>query len=379
MNTLEQALEAKLRERQAAGNLRSLSVPGNGTDFFSNDYLGISATGLLHKLVADNILTATGSTGSRLISGNSAEFEALEATIATFHKAEAALIFNSGYDANTGLISAIADRHTTILYDELCHASIIDGIRLSLCANKYRFAHNNLDSLQEKLQQQSTKSGSVLVIVESVYSMDGDMAPLAEIVTLCKQYGAQLIVDEAHATGVFAQHGEGLVVALGLQDDVFARVHTFGKALGCHGAVVVGSQLLRNYLINFARSFIYTTALPPHSVQLIAAAYQHLASPTFSNQPLHNLIAYFRNRISESNMPGWVDSISPIQALVIGDNDKSRALASILQQQNIHVKAILHPTVPKGSERLRICLHTFNTRAEVDRLLGIVKSSLSNY
>ncbi len=373
MSPLEQALEAKLRERQATGNLRNLTLPGKGTDFFSNDYLGISATGLLHKLVADSFLMATGSTGSRLISGNSAAFETLEATIAAFHKAEAALIFNSGYDANTGLISAIADRHTTILYDELCHASIIDGIRLSLCANKYRFAHNNLDALREKLEQQAAKTGAVLVIVESVYSMDGDMAPLAAIVTLCKQYGAQLIVDEAHATGVFGAHGEGLVNALGLEDDVFARVHTFGKAMGCHGAVVVGSQLLRNYLINFARSFIYTTALPPHSVQLIAGAYQHLASPTFTNQPLHDLIAYFRQRISENNMQGWVDSTSPIQALVIGDNDKSRTLASRLQQQNIHVKAILRPTVPLGSERLRICLHTFNSREEVDELLGVCK------
>ncbi len=372
MNPLEQALDARLRERQAAGNLRRLAVPGDGIDFFSNDYLGISSTGLLSKLVEDNYLAATGSTGSRLISGNSAAFEALESTIAAFHKAEAALVFNSGYDANTGLISAIADRHTTILYDELCHASIIDGIRLSLCANKYRFAHNNFTELAARLQQQSTKPGPIIVIIESVYSMDGDMAPLKEIAALCHQYGAKLIVDEAHATGVFGGHGEGLVVALGLQGEVFARVHTFGKALGCHGAAVVGSQLLREFLINFARSFIYTTALPPHSVQLVAAAYNHLSSPAFTNQPLHGIIAYFRQKVEVSGLQGWIPSTSPIQALVIGDNDKSLALATRLQQQNMHIKAILHPTVPKGSERLRVCLHAFNTREEVDGLVDVV-------
>ena len=297
----------------------------------------------------------------------------LEATIAHFHKADAALIFNSGYDANLGLLSAIADRHTTIIYDELCHASIIDGIRLSICPHKYKFAHNNLADLTEKLQKFCNK-GILIVIIESVYSMDGDMAPLAAIVEVCTQYNANLVVDEAHATGVFGKNGEGLVVALGLQHQVFARVHTFGKALGSHGATVVGSQLLRQYLINFARSFIYTTALPPHSVQVIGAAYQHLSAPGFTNQPIHDLIAYFRAQINKMDMRGWVNSTSSIQALVVGDNKKSIVLANSLQQQGLQIKAILHPTVPMGMERLRICLHTFNTTQQIDLLLETLTS-----
>ena len=163
-------------------------------------------------------------------------------------------------------------------------------------------------------------------------------------------------------------HGEGLVCALGLQDKIFARVHTFGKALGCHGAAVVGNEVLKQYLINFARTFIYTTALPGHSVHAAYCAYQYLSEHNFSNKPLHELIAYFRTRINETDILGWKDSRSPIQALVVGDNERSKMLASKLQEAGLQVKPILHPTVPAGMERLRVCLHTFNTKAQVDLL-----------
>jgi 8-amino-7-oxononanoate synthase len=372
MNRVEQYLAGRLQERTRAGNLRKLSVRKAQVDFFSNDYLGLSTTGALAAYMQG--YASTGSTGSRLLSGNSAEAEKLECVIAAFHHAEAALLFNSGYDANVGLLSAIASRGTTILYDELCHASIIDGVRLSQCNHKYKFGHNDLHSLEQKLAKYAGE-GPVIVVVESVYSMDGDMAPVEMLVQLCEQYDAQLIVDEAHATGVFGAHGEGRVCALGLHDKVFARIHTFGKALGCHGAAVTGSEVLKQYLINFARPFIYSTALPGHSVAAIQCAYQHLAAANFTNQPLHDLIAYFRQCIKESGAGEWKDSISPIQAFVAGDNDLCKQLAARLQAGGLQVNAILHPTVPLGLERLRVCLHTFNTREEVDILFALMEGS----
>ena len=372
MNRLEQQLAAKLEERKLAGNLRRLTTHKAPVDLFSNDYLGLVTTGALAKAMHPYSIDAgTGSTGSRLLSGNSAAAEELESTIASFHKAEAALLFNSGYDANVGLIASITGRNTTILSDELCHASLIDGIRLSQCARRYKFRHNDIQDLEEKLKKYMA-DGPVLVVIETIYSMDGDMAPLVEIAALCEAHDAQLVVDEAHATGVIGKHGEGLVCTLGLQDKVFARVHTFGKALGCHGAAVVGSKLLKEYLINFARTFIYTTALPGHAVLAATNAYEYLSAPDFTSEPLHELIAYFRTRIKETCSAGWKDSSSPIQALVVGDNTRCKQIAEKLQDAGLEIRPILHPTVPLGMERLRVCLHSFNTREQVDLLLDIV-------
>lgn len=370
MNRAERYLSARLEERAAAGNLRRLPGDRQGTDLCSNDYLGIATYGL--SAAFQPATKGPGATGSRLISGNSAFTETTEAFIASFHKAEAALLFNSGYDANTGLLSAIAGRETIFIYDELCHASIIDGIRLSLCKHKYRFGHNDTAQLEELLQKHNN-AGQVYVVVESVYSMDGDMAPLVNIVELCSRYDAQLVVDEAHATGVIGANGEGLVCALGLQDHVFARVHTFGKALGCHGAAVVGGATLRQYLINFARSFIYTTALPPHSVHVIDSVYRYMASEAFSNAALHENIRYFRERIKARGVPGLMDSTSAIQVLVTGGNEPTLRASTALQAAGLLVHPILHPTVPLGMERLRVCLHSFNTTQEIDLLINTLE------
>lgn len=374
MSTLKQLLQDKLNERSAAGNLRQLSTDSQPVDFFSNDYLGLATTGLLNELIATtyNKAGGTGSTGSRLLSGNSTGAQELEATIAAFHRAEAALLFNSGYDANLGLVSALGQKHTTILYDELCHASIIDGIRLALTPRKYKFFHNDIADLSEKLQRHSGE-GPVIVITESVFSMDGDTAHLELIAALCAAYNAQLIVDEAHATGVFGKQGEGLVCALGLEDKVFARVHTYGKAMGCHGGAVVGSKLLQQYLVNFARPFIYTTALPQHSIQAINCAYNYLSSPAYDPAQLHDLIAFFRQKAEEKGITGFIDSRSPIQAIVTGSNASATAMAARAQAAGLQVKAILSPTVPQGKERLRICLHSYNTEEQVERLVGVLQ------
>ena len=308
-----------------------------------------------------------GSTGSRLISGNTDYAESLEQWIADYHEAESGLLFNSGYDANLGLLSSLPQRHDTVIHDELAHASIIDGIRLSN-ATRYNFKHNDINSLEQKLK---AANGLIYVVVESVYSMDGDQAPLQAIKILCKRYDAALIVDEAHALGVF---GKGLVNKLNLQHDVFARVITFGKALGAHGAIVLGSVALRNYLINFSRSFIYTTAAPLHQLVSIKAGYTFLANSAFLIDILHQKIMLY-NRLMKVISPGN-NSDSAIQTIIIGGNDETKKAAQALQQQGFDVRPILSPTVPTSTERLRICLHTYNTDEQITQLTNLIKEYL---
>ncbi|RAK02115.1 8-amino-7-oxononanoate synthase [Larkinella arboricola] len=366
----DNTIQTLLDKRRSAGLLRSLKKPTDLIDFCSNDYLGLARSPIVRQqigqAVAHHPALLNGSTGSRLLAGNSTLAEELETEIALFHKAKAALIFNSGYDANVGLLASLPQRGDTLLTDELIHASMIDGARLSL-ANRFKFRHNDLADLENRLK---SATGTVYVAIESVYSMDGDLAPLPEMVELCERYEAALIVDEAHATGVFGANGEGLVQALGLQKQVFARVHTFGKALGIHGATVVGSAALREFLINFARSFVYSTALPPHSLLAIRSVYGFLPQCQALIQRLHTLRAYFQQQI-ETHLPQteWTSAESPILGLVVPGNDVCRATATRLQQAGFDIRPILSPTVPAGRERLRICLHAFNSENEIDRLV----------
>ena len=361
-------LQHKLDERIESGLLRTLTHKGSKIDFSSNDYFGLSKSPA-YFIQSDEF--GFGGTGSRSITGNSPEAEEAERIIAAFHHQEAALIFNSGYMANVGLFSCIAAKGDTYISDEYIHASIIDGMRLSY-ANRIKFKHNNLEDLEKKLQQ---ASGRKFVAIESIYSMDGDEAPLVEMAELCKKYQALLIVDEAHATGIFGKNGEGLVVHHKLEKDVFACVYTFGKAIGLHGAAVTGSHILRNYLINNSRSFIFTTALPPHTYLQIKQAYQLL--PMIDRQGLQELIDYFRAQVSKIDGIRFLASHSPIQGILMDGNFKAKELAAYLFEKNIFIKAILSPTVPVGKERLRLCLHSFNTKAEIDYLLAEVKHFLS--
>ena len=355
-------LQQRLDERESIGLLRKLVNSNGCIDFCSNDYLGLSK-----QLSYPRYELSSGATGSRLVTGNSTLAEETENIIADFHSAEAALIFNAGYMANVGLFSCIASKGDTIISDELIHASIIDGIRLNH-ANGYKFKHNNLEDLEKKLQG---SSGQIFVAVESIYSMNGDEAPLLAIVDLCKKYSALLIVDEAHAIGVFGDKGDGLVCKYNLQKEVFACIYTFGKALGLHGAVVTGSNTLRNYLINNARSFIYATALPPHTYLQIQEAYKLL--PSADRLALYSLINYFIEAVKNINGIKITCSYSPIQAIIIGDNFKTKDLSEKLLQKGLYAKAILSPTVPIGTERLRICLHTFNTKEQIDVLVNEIK------
>ncbi len=355
-------LQEKLDVRTSSGLLRTLLLADGKTDFSSNDYFGFSRS--LLSLPTEKRIPATGATGSRSITGNSILAEETERMIASFYNREAALIFNCGYMANVGLFSCIAAKGDSFISDEYIHASIIDGMRLSH-ANRLKFKHNDPADLEKKMQ---LATGKKIVAIESVYSMDGDEAPLKEIVTLCKKYDALLIVDEAHATGVYGKKGEGLVCKYGLEQDVYACIYTFGKALGLHGAVVVGSYTLRNYLVNHARSFIFTTALPPHTYLLVQEAYRAL--PNADRKKLFDNVAYFKTATRKVKTLSFMESNSPIQGIIIGDSFKARSLSEHLFTKNIFVKAILPPTVPAGTERLRICLHSFNTEAEIDLLLA---------
>jgi 8-amino-7-oxononanoate synthase len=372
---LTRRLRDELARRQQVGLLRQLTLPdADQADFTSNDYLGLARSEVLavRIRVASDSLSRNGATGSRLLAGHSALADEVETYLSRFYQAEAALVFNSGYDANVGLLASLPQRGDTLLTDELIHASLIDGARLSY-ATRHRFAHNDLTDLEQKLQAAQTSDGQTFVVVESVYSMDGDEAPLPALAALCDHYGAALIVDEAHASGVY---GAGLVVAHGLQERVFARVHTFGKALGVHGAAVVGPSLLRQYLINVARSFVYTTALPPHSLAAIHCAHEYLTNVPDKVDRLHQRIAFFREtalRLAPA-LP-WLQSASPIQGLVVPGNEAVRAVARAAQAVGYDLRPIVSPTVPPGQERLRICLHSYNTETEIEGLIRLLASA----
>ena len=371
MTSFPYNLSHKLIQAKEKFAFRSLKTDYPGLDFSSNDYLGFSTQGYLHQeLKAVEASIKIGSTGSRLISGNSSLFSEIEKDIAKFHQAESALIFNSGYDANLGLLSCVPQKGDLILSDELIHASLIDGIRLSH-ATHYKFSHNNINSLIDLVKRHRESFQEIYVVVESVYSMDGDCTPLIELVTLCKQHNLHLIVDEAHGIGVFGEQGKGLCQQLNTEVDCFARIYTYGKATGCHGAAVVGSEELKKYLINFSRSFIYTTAMSEHSLLAIKAAY-HLLANTNEIEKLKNNINYFNGKTNTDH--SFIKSTSSLHCKVISGNKQVQELEEKLAQSNLFVKSIKSPTVKEGQERIRICLHSFNTQQEIDLLVGILLS-----
>ncbi len=365
----DEFLHKKLQERKDLNAYRQLKFQVGKIDFCSNDYLGVVKNNLL-RIDREFGSCRHGSTGSRLLAGNYPLIEETEKLIASFHEAEAGLIFNSGYDANVGLLSCVPQRGDTILYDYLSHASIRDGIRLSF-ARSISFEHNNFEDLRRKMAQ---ASGNIFVVTESVFSMDGDIAPIEPIVQICKASGAHLIVDEAHATGVVGDRGEGLVQQEGFQSQCFARIHTFGKAVGCHGAIVLGSDSFRNYLINFSRPFIYSTSLPESSILAIKRAYELFPRLHSERSHLKSLVTRFQDTDTSYRK---VISNTAIQAVIVPGNEYVKELANKLQVYNLDVRPILYPTVPKGSERLRIVLHAFNTEAELEQLLELLGSAKS--
>ena len=375
-------LNQKLIKREASNSLRHIDKQKSLIDFYSNDYLGFASSETIfdktHQVLLEKNIKINGATGSRLISGNHDLYREVESFIANFHNAEKALIFNSGYDANVGFFSSVPQRGDVILYDELSHASIRDGIQLSN-AKAYKFKHNDCNQLEALLKRHTEQSlekrslngvevNQVYVVTESIFSMDGDAPNLVKMTQICKKHNAYLVVDEAHALGVFGEKGTGLIQKLQLEKEVFARIVTFGKGLGCHGAVILGSEKLVQYLVNFARSFIYTTGLSPHSIATIKIAYEHLQFEVI--QRLQDNIKHFKIELERLQLADlFIESNSAIHCCVISGNDKTKAIAISIQEKGFNIKPILSPTVAEGKERLRFCLHAFDNKKEITEVL----------
>lgn len=408
MSQIESFMRQALLKRKENHLLRSLSLPTqeSNIDFSSNDYLGLAREKNLH-VIAEQIFqeyypsskhyVGNGSSGSRLLSGNYRLIEDCEKKAALFHKAEAALFYNSGYDANLGLLSALASRDDIIVYDQWIHASLRDGIVLSKAKN-FSYKHNDLDEVHKKLQQatqlikqKNSKENSlsastgetknkIFLVSESVFSMDGDSPDLEALTNLCQEFSASLIIDEAHAGGIF-QQGRGMLCKNDLQKKTFARVITFGKAAGLHGAVVLGSSLLREFLINFSRPFIYSTAPSPRHLAYIFAFYRWLESESAheKQKKLMTNIDFFVQQKEEfssrliANDCYWLASESSIQSFVVPGNQRARKLASFLRKNSFSLFPVLSPTVSAGSERLRVCLHVFNSRSEIEKFFLVLK------
>ena len=386
MNHLPKKLKSKLKEREATNALRQLGKQNSLVDFSSNDYLGFAKSETIfsnsHAFLMGHNMKQNGGTGSRLLSGNHPMFHVLETMLSEFHNSESALIFNSGYDANIGLFSSALQRGDIILYDEYIHASIRDGIQLSN-AKAYKFKHNDLDNLRQQILRYSKLASeshsTIYVVTESVFSMDGDSPDLKAMSQLCKTHQAYFIIDEAHAVGVFGNRGTGLIQDLGLEQGVFARLVTFGKALGCHGAAILGTNDLKAYLVNFSRSFIYTTALPPHSLATVHAAYHELIA-TENRERLHQNISFFKNEVIKNKLKNcFIDSHSAIHCCVVSGNDNVKTISQNLKEHGFDVKPILSPTVPIGEERLRFCLHNYNSNEEISKVLQLLATFVSKH
>ncbi len=367
-----------LSQRKATNSFRELVDRKDLLDFYSNDYLSLNNDPILISNLRKYILNTNieyGSTGSRLVSGNSLKMEQIEQFLAGYFKSEASLFFSSGFNANLALFSTIASKEDTIIYDSLIHASIREGIRLSP-SRSFGFKHNDLSDLAQKI---SRATGDIFVAVESLYSMDGDFADLKRIAEICQEKGVFLIVDEAHSTGIYNEDGSGLVTQLGLEQEVFARIMTFGKGISCHGAVITGSNQLRHFLINFSKSFIYTTAPDLLSMQKVKWAIQYRKDNPDIQQKLFQNIEYFL-ALQKTYFP-FKESfgLSPIQTIEIPGNHQVKTAEKLLLKNGIATKAILSPTVPEGSERLRICIHRNHTEEDINTFWNYLGKILSTF
>lgn len=354
----------QLNKRALLGNKRTLTqVNEHLVDFSSNDYLGLSRSEDLKTQILNaynELSPRNGSTGSRLLTGNTLLASQVESELAELFGYDASLVFNSGYTANLGFFSCLPQRGDTILYDELSHACIKDGSRLSL-AKSMPFKHNDLEDLERKLK---LSEGEIYIACEAVYSMDGDFAPLKELCVLSEKYEAKLVVDEAHSTGVFGKYGAGLVAEWGLTEQVYAVIFTFGKALGIHGACVASNQTVIEYIINYSRPFIYTTAPSSFEFISIQQAFNLLQnSPSLATDLKENILLF--NQELKVQRPFRYLSNSAVQVVITSGNQKAKSTSNQLQEMGFDVRPILSPTVREGEERLRICLHSFNSKNEI--------------
>jgi 8-amino-7-oxononanoate synthase len=361
-------LHAGLRELESRSQRRAL-VEITGVNLCSNDYLGLADNPALKQSAIEAMANATrvGGTGSRLLSGHAAVWNELEEEFAKFAGSEAALYFGSGYAANIGLLTSLANKNDVIFSDSLNHASIIDGIRLS-GARKIIYSHRDLNALESSLKENQSKPGQrKLIVTETVFSMDGDVAPVDAIVALAQKYGASVIVDEAHATAVHGPGGRGIATQLLADGQVLAAMHTCGKALASAGAFVCGSAVLREHLINHARTFIFSTAMPPYMAEQIRASLRLAATMGAERAELLSTSQHFAKSLQHD---GWetLGTATQIVPAIIGANDAAVAAAEFLQRAGFAVRAIRPPTVPPGTARLRFSVTHKISAAELERL-----------
>lgn len=367
-NQQERGLLRCLRPAERLGNGRiRLLAEGSPSrpllDFSSNDYLGLAHDPRLIAAGKEALARyGAGSGAARLMSGDLEIHHQLEGAVAALKNKEAALLFGSGYMANTGIIPALVGRHDVIFSDRLNHASIYDGCRLS-GASTIRFRHNDLTQLSELLAQKRG-ANKALIIVESIYSMDGDRCPLAELAALKNRYDCLLMVDEAHATGVYGDSGGGIIEEEGVSEHVDLAMGTFGKALGSYGAYVAASPKMISYLLNRARSFIFSTALPPAVVAASLAAIKILKEEPGLRQELLAKVRFFKDRLAQNGLKHLGDS--QIVPIVIGEAGQALAAASRLQNLGLFVTAVRPPTVPEGSARLRLSITRDQTLADLE-------------
>jgi 8-amino-7-oxononanoate synthase len=364
---IETRAARELDQLRDDAQLRSLENL-NGVDLCSNDYLGLATDPRLKRAVAEAVANAkaVGSTGSRLLSGNTADWEELETEFAAFAQTDAALYFGSGYSANVGLLSSILKPGDVVFSDAFNHASLIDGIRLSR-ATKVIYPHTDVHFLERALREHSQCAGAKVIVTESVFSMEGDAAPISSLLRLARDHGAELIVDEAHATGVMGPQGRGLAAEYGVTREILAIVHTCGKALASAGAFVCCGATLKNYLVNRARTFIFSTAMPPYFASQIRAALRLAMESDVERAHLREIGNLLREELSAIGV-GFGASATQIIPVFCGSNESALHVAAHLQANGFAAKAIRPPTVPAGTARVRISLTAKITREDVQRL-----------
>jgi len=362
---LEKGLQL-LDERQQRRSL----VEIQGVNFCSNDYLGLAERPELREAVARALQNGTraGATGSRLLSGQTEGWREVEEEFAAFAGTEAALFFNTGYAANVGMLAALVGPDDVVYSDVLNHASLIDGMRLS-GARKVIYPHLELNALEDRLKEDTGAPWRRVIVTESVFSMNGDAAPLREMAALAEKYGAAMIVDEAHATGVHGPEGRGLAAEAGILPQVLAILHTCGKALGSAGAFVCGPATLKEHLINHARTFIFSTALPPYFVEQIRAALR-LATGMEQERELLKKRASGMVRALRQEGFDTAKSSSQIVPVILGSNEETLNAAAHLQTEGFAVRGIRPPTVPNGQARLRLSLTTKIAEEDLSRLVS---------
>lgn len=383
MGGFPKKLHQKLQERTAKNALRELTPPSQKVDFVSNDYLGMAKDETIlkgaYQLLSDREMLLNGATGSRLLSGNSTLLLQTEEQVAHYYNSEAALIFNSGYNANLGFFASVPQRTDVVLYDEFIHASIRDGIAMGN-AKSYKFGHNNINDLKaiiNRVRSLNAAETECYVVTEAVFSMDGDSPDMEAFIKVCKEYNCHLIVDEAHSIKGLDQNGKTLEQEK--DDPFFARLVTFGKTMGVQGAAILGSANLKSYLINFARSFIYTTAMPPMSIAsiLLVLSDEHTAKMHGASALLQNNIQFFNHQTNAMGLNNiFIPSNSPIHGCIIPGNEKVKEMAAYIQNSGFNIRPILAPTIPEGKERLRFCLHSYNTQDEIKEVLSILSTCL---